>query len=168
MSIAAGTALPGHMLLFGEVIDNFIAYDVATILRNENNLTGSQARMIATGGGMGSGGGTMISLSFGGGDNSTYFCDFAEDQEESNIFKYITADDTGDALQAEIGIYSYYYLAMATALLIASFLSIALWNLAAYRQTLRMRLVFFNSILRQDIAWFDVNPSSQLNTRLSE
>ena len=31
-----------------------------------------------------------------------------------------------------------------------------------------MRKAFFKSILRQEMAWFDMNDSGELNTRLSE
>lgn len=42
------------------------------------------------------------------------------------------------------------------------------WVVASERQVLKIRREFFKAILRQDMAWFDSNPSGELTTRLSE
>ena len=153
MAIASGMGLPGHMLMFGDIIDNFIAYDVAQDLANTFNLTSSTG---------------MIPSISAQQNNQSYFCNISEDDSSSNIRKYLLASDSGSELQKSVALYSYYYIGMATGLLIASFLSIMFWNFSAYRQTRRMRLAFFRSIMYQNIGWFDVNPSAELNTRLAE
>ena len=163
MAIAAGLALPGHMLMFGDIIDFFIAYDIAGDIQNNLNLTCdnitaslSLSDVMNTG--------NMSANS----SESEYFCTQEDTGGDSNVFRYVMSCDLGSLLRSDVALYSYYYLAMAGGLILAAFLAIALWNWAAYRQTRRMRRTFLWSILRQDIGWFDVNPSGELNTRLSE
>lgn len=161
MAVASGLALPGHMLMFGDIIDLFISFDIAQQLQTNSNMSCLQFQDIFNG---------VVNASSNfslGGDQGDYFCD-QSNREDSNIFRYVTSCDVGSSLQADILLYTFYYLAMAGGLLIAAFLAIALWNWAAYRQSLKMRTAFFKSIMKQDIGWFDVNPSGELNTRLSE
>ena len=42
------------------------------------------------------------------------------------------------------------------------------WGLTAERQVHKLRKVYFRSILRQEMGWFDTFDSGELNTRLSE
>ena len=42
------------------------------------------------------------------------------------------------------------------------------WVLASTRQTRKIRQLFFRSIMRQEIGWFDVHHMGELNTRMSE
>ena len=175
MAIASGLALPGHMLMFGEVIDLFISYDLGrSILAQLNNLTQTTNQSIPlsvilmTLSGMGNNTELPIDV-FGTGNASAYFCDLNGTQQQgSNIITFLTANDSSTELQMRIGLYSIYYVAMGAGVLIAAFLATSLMNLSAYRQTRRMRIAFFRSVLKQDIGWFDVNPSAELNNRLSE
>uniref|UniRef100_A0A8D0GSX1 ATP-binding cassette sub-family B member 5 n=1 Tax=Sphenodon punctatus TaxID=8508 RepID=A0A8D0GSX1_SPHPU len=48
------------------------------------------------------------------------------------------------------------------------YLQISFWVLAAARQTKKIRKAFFHAILGQDISWFDVSNSGELNTRLND
>lgn len=57
---------------------------------------------------------------------------------------------------------------MGAGVLVAAYLQVALWALAAGRQVKRIRILFFHQIMRQDIGWFDVNETGALNTRLTE
>lgn len=57
---------------------------------------------------------------------------------------------------------------MGAGVLVAAYLQVALWALAAGRQVKRIRILFFHQIMRQDIGWFDVNETGELNTRLTE
>lgn len=57
---------------------------------------------------------------------------------------------------------------MGAGVLVAAYLQVALWALAAGRQVKRIRVLFFHQIMRQDIGWFDVNETGELNTRLTE
>ena len=64
--------------------------------------------------------------------------------------------------------FSYYYVGIAVAMAIVVALQMVMWGLTAERQVHAMRKAFFKSILRQEMAWFDMNDSGELNTRLSE
>jgi len=45
---------------------------------------------------------------------------------------------------------------------------VTFWNLQASRQINRIRVAFFRSILRQEIGYFDINSTGELNTRLAD
>ena len=130
-------ALPGHMLLFGRVINEFVYHDIA---RNPALLM----------------------------TNQTHFCSNATSGQDivSNLVRYL--NDPRGTLLDQIGLFSLYYVGIATAVLIATFLATVFWNISAYRQTRRMRLAFYHSILRQNIGWFDVTEANELSTRLAE
>lgn len=53
-------------------------------------------------------------------------------------------------------------------MLVGSYISITLFNYAAHAQILRIRGKFFKSILHQDMAWYDVNQSGEVASRMNE
>uniref|UniRef100_A0AAR2IQS5 ABC-type xenobiotic transporter n=1 Tax=Pygocentrus nattereri TaxID=42514 RepID=A0AAR2IQS5_PYGNA len=57
---------------------------------------------------------------------------------------------------------------MGGIVLFAAYMQVAFWTLAAGRQVKRLRRMFFHAIIKQDIGWFDVNETGQLNTRLTD
>uniref|UniRef100_A0A8C9TFF5 ATP-binding cassette, sub-family B (MDR/TAP), member 4 n=1 Tax=Scleropages formosus TaxID=113540 RepID=A0A8C9TFF5_SCLFO len=57
---------------------------------------------------------------------------------------------------------------MGVIVLVAAYLQVALWTLAAGRQIKRIRKKFFHAIIHQEIGWFDVNEAGELNTRLTD
>ena len=42
------------------------------------------------------------------------------------------------------------------------------WMVASERQTHRIRKHFYENVMRQNIGWFDVNESNELNSRLTK
>uniref|UniRef100_A0A8C5D1Z3 ATP-binding cassette, sub-family B (MDR/TAP), member 4 n=1 Tax=Gadus morhua TaxID=8049 RepID=A0A8C5D1Z3_GADMO len=62
--------------------------------------------------------------------------------------------------------YAINYSIMGVIVLVAAYMQVAFWTLAAGRQAKRLRTLFFHRIMRQDIGWFDVNETGELNTRL--
>ena len=64
--------------------------------------------------------------------------------------------------------YAINYSIMGVIVLVAAYMQVAFWTLAAGRQAKRLRTLFFHRIMRQDIGWFDVNETGELNTRLIE
>lgn len=60
------------------------------------------------------------------------------------------------------------YSILGFAALVSAFFRVSLWTLAAGRQIKRIRSLFFHRVLHQEISWFDVNQTGDLNTRLSE
>ena len=60
------------------------------------------------------------------------------------------------------------YSIMGAIVLMAAYVQVSFWTLAAGRQVKRIRKLFFHRIMQQDIGWFDVNETGELNTRLTE
>lgn len=56
---------------------------------------------------------------------------------------------------------------MATVALVTGYLSNCLWVLAGENQTRKIRSLFLNSVLKQDMGWFDAAEDGSLNTRLA-
>lgn len=52
--------------------------------------------------------------------------------------------------------------------LISSYFQISFYLLASERQVRKIRLLFYRAILKQEIGWFDANPSGELSSRLTE
>ena len=172
MGVASGVALPGHFLLFGDVINQFVYYSIATETvrpkigtfiedRNDSYQTIDDVTCNSTRANeaisMLADDGTRVYLCDGGNQGGDIF---------SEVLGYIC--DPVDELQTQIALYAYYYVAIALGVLLSTFLANALLNLSAYRQTRRIRLAFFRNVLHQEIGWFDVNDSAQLSTRLAE
>ena len=64
--------------------------------------------------------------------------------------------------------YAYYYSGLGAGVLVAAYIQVSFWTLAAARQIKKIRQEFFHAILRQEIGWFDINDTTELNTRLTE
>ena len=142
MAIAAGLALPGHIILFGDVINEFVFHELAETLQTPMSDTMT--------------------------NRTEHFCNTSDSGEvfSTNVGQYLATPDA--TLLERIGFYALYYVALASGVLIATFLATVFWNISAYRQTRRMRMAFYHSILRQEIGWFDVNEANELSTRLAE
>uniref|UniRef100_A0A3Q3W6X8 Uncharacterized protein n=1 Tax=Mola mola TaxID=94237 RepID=A0A3Q3W6X8_MOLML len=64
--------------------------------------------------------------------------------------------------------YAIYYSILGFVVLVAAYMQVAFWTLAAGRQVRRIRSLFFHRIMQQEISWFDVNETGELNTRLTD
>uniref|UniRef100_A0A452US46 ABC transmembrane type-1 domain-containing protein n=1 Tax=Ursus maritimus TaxID=29073 RepID=A0A452US46_URSMA len=74
----------------------------------------------------------------------------------------------GRILEEEMTRYAYYYSGLGAGVLVAAYIQVSFWTLAAGRQVKKIRQEFFHAVLRQEIGWFDVNGTTELNTRLTE
>ncbi|XP_069815586.1 ATP-dependent translocase ABCB1-like isoform X2 [Dendropsophus ebraccatus] len=84
--------------------------------------------------------------------------------------KNMTADamiNASHQLEEKMTTYAYYYTGIGFAVLLAGYIQVSLWTLAAARQIKKIRKNFFHAVLRQEISWFDVNDAGELNTRLT-
>ena len=163
MGIASGVALPSHFLLFGRVINQFVYYEQAIQIRQNQSidvtLVGSDCvefrEQIMNRSAM------QMEMADG---NGQFLC--PQTSVFSNILEFVC--NPSDEFLDEIDKFSLIYLGLATAVLLVVFLANMFWNISAYRQTRRMRMAFYRSILKQEIGWFDVNNTAELSTRLSE
>ncbi|XP_018541648.1 ATP-binding cassette, sub-family B (MDR/TAP), member 4 [Lates calcarifer] len=80
----------------------------------------------------------------------------------------LTGIKINSTLQEDMNVYAIYYSIMGFMVLVAAYLQVSFWTLAAGRQVRRIRKLFFHRIMQQDIGWFDVNETGELNTRLTD
>jgi ATP-binding cassette subfamily B (MDR/TAP) protein 1 len=52
--------------------------------------------------------------------------------------------------------------------MILGYFQVAFWLMPAEKQTRKIRKKLFSAILKQDIGWFDVYKSAELNNRLTD
>ncbi|XP_030879927.1 ATP-dependent translocase ABCB1 isoform X2 [Leptonychotes weddellii] len=71
-------------------------------------------------------------------------------------------------LEEEMTRYAYYYSGIGAGVLVAAYIQVSFWCLAAGRQILTIRKQFFHAIMRQEIGWFDVHDVGELNNRLTD
>uniref|UniRef100_A0A3Q2XLB5 ATP-binding cassette, sub-family B (MDR/TAP), member 4 n=1 Tax=Hippocampus comes TaxID=109280 RepID=A0A3Q2XLB5_HIPCM len=64
--------------------------------------------------------------------------------------------------------FAIYYSILGAVVVVAAYMQVAFFTLSAGRQVKRIRKCFFHSIMRQDIGWFDINETGELNTRLTD
>ena len=60
------------------------------------------------------------------------------------------------------------FVGIGLGVLLLGYIQITLYQIADERQVHKIRLLFYRAVLRQNIGWFDSNPSGELASRLSE
>ena len=75
---------------------------------------------------------------------------------------------TNDEFISSINIYCYYFIGLAVAAILVGYYIEAVFQVTAERQIYKIRLAYYKSVLKQDIAWFDVNASGEVASRLVE
>ena len=73
-----------------------------------------------------------------------------------------------DEFRSVVYMFVYYFLAIALAILITSYFQVFLFQFACERQVHKIRLVYYRALLRQNVSWFDSNPTGAIASRLSE
>lgn len=68
----------------------------------------------------------------------------------------------------EVNTQIFIFIGVACAALLAAIAEVWFFQTAAERQVHRIRLLYYKAILRQDIAWFDTNPTGEVASRLSK
>ena len=74
----------------------------------------------------------------------------------------------GDEFLGEINNITYAFIGIGIAAFIVAYVQIATFQTAAERQVYKIRLKYYRAVIRQNIAWFDANPTGEVATRLSE
>ncbi|XP_018319200.1 multidrug resistance protein 1 [Agrilus planipennis] len=64
--------------------------------------------------------------------------------------------------------FAIYNTIVGAVMFVSSYLSIALFNYSALRQGYKIRTLFFEKVLNQDIGWYDVNQTGDIASRMSE
>ncbi|XP_042540423.1 ATP-dependent translocase ABCB1 [Dipodomys spectabilis] len=85
---------------------------------------------------------------------------------QSNV--YLNKTDILEKLEQDMTKYAYYYTGIGAGVLVAAYIQVSFWCLAAGRQINKIRKEFFHAIMKQEIGWFDVHDVGELNTRLTD
>uniref|UniRef100_H2ZR96 Bile salt export pump n=1 Tax=Ciona savignyi TaxID=51511 RepID=H2ZR96_CIOSA len=98
------------------------------------------------------------------GDMTNTFVDFGSFSECNFSYLLKNAQD----IQGQMAQYSLYYTYLAIGIIFFASAQVCCWMMQAVRQVRKIRILFFKSILRQDISFFDLNSAGELNTRLAD
>ncbi|XP_077979293.1 ATP-dependent translocase ABCB1-like [Glandiceps talaboti] len=90
--------------------------------------------------------------------NGTTYDDYVEEEMEKAMEEFLR----------DMNKYALYFVFIGVGAFVAAYFQITCLVTTAERQAYLMRTSFFRSILRQEIGWFDTNPSGELSTRLSD
>lgn len=74
----------------------------------------------------------------------------------------------GDEFISEVNSDIFIFIYFGIAVFLAAMTHVSFFQIAAERQVYKIRLQYYRAILRQNVAWFDANPSGELATRLTE
>ncbi|XP_068615681.1 ATP-dependent translocase ABCB1 [Brachionichthys hirsutus] len=93
----------------------------------------------------------------------SFIKDAVESQNNTNNLTFANS-----TLQEDMRQFSIYYSIMGAVVLVAAYIQVSFWTLTAGRQTKRIRKLFFHCIMKQEIGWFDLSDTGELNTRLTD
>uniref|UniRef100_A0A8C2CBM0 ABC-type xenobiotic transporter n=1 Tax=Cyprinus carpio TaxID=7962 RepID=A0A8C2CBM0_CYPCA len=94
---------------------------------------------------------------------------FVDDTIADNLPPNVTLpQSSNETLGEQMTRHAINYSIMGFVVLVAAYMQVAFWTLAAGRQVKKLRKKFFHSIMKQEIGWFDINETGQLNTRLTD
>ena len=98
--------------------------------------------------------------------------EFCSDNQDTNLTSIIGCTDINmerdeliDRINHPI---IFYYCLIGVISLASGWLQVTMFQLAAERQITKIRTLFFRAILKQEISWFDLNPTGEVNSRLNE
>ena len=155
-AIAHGAALPLLMLYFGNLTDLFINEEVSSaIAESYTAQTGMDVNCSSV-------------FDFTVDENvtliGTTITMVIQNRSQLNNAECVLEDDFID----EINVVILVFVAIAVGVFIMSALQISTYQLSAERQVYKIRSNYYRAIMRQNIAWFDSNPTGELVNRLSE
>uniref|UniRef100_A0A8C2CAS7 ATP-binding cassette sub-family B member 5 n=1 Tax=Cyprinus carpio TaxID=7962 RepID=A0A8C2CAS7_CYPCA len=93
---------------------------------------------------------------------------FVDDTIADNLPPSECLNSSNETLGEQMTRHAINYSIMGFVVLVAAYMQVAFWTLAAGRQVKKLRKKFFHSIMKQEIGWFDINETGQLNTRLTD
>ena len=149
LSILAGTAIPLESFLTGQL---FISYNAAeqfsdfTLNITNFTCTPNSVRQL---------------LAVASNNSNRIFCDAFQ---QGNVLNSASefACDPDQTLIDEATTFSLYFVYVAVGTFVTHFIAHILWTVSASRQSRRMRIAFYRSVLQHKIGWFETNDTSQL------
>ena len=149
-SIASGVAQPLEMLLTGQFFNIFISYNAALRLSDFVNNASSNVNCSVD----------LIQQLLTNSSNGISCDPFEQGNVDSSASTFVC--DPDQTLTDETTAHSLYFVYLAVGTFLTQFVSHMFWTISATRQTKRMRIAFYRSILRHEIGWFDTNDTSTL------
>ncbi|XP_044151480.1 ATP-dependent translocase ABCB1-like [Bufo gargarizans] len=147
-AFGSGTAAPLSTVIFGQV--------VGSLSTSESSINGLQAAQ---------------GISFLPVPMDSWLPGKAYFQiRRTTIWPLVLAEDASNRLDTNYSVqhFSYTYLVLGSITLVLSVIQIWTFIVSGTRQIMRIRQKFFNTILHQDMAWFDSYEIGTLNSRLME
>ena len=142
-AILRGISFPFFWLFIGEFINVFTSQSVTAMVINTKNLTINNCSTVL--------------------DSGKTIADIIRENYTSRASCLLN-----DGFIAEINTITYMLIGIGLFASLVSYIQISFFQTAAERQIYKIRLKYYRAILRQDIAWFDDNPTGEVATRLSE
>ena len=148
MSIASGLSKSAEAFLTGRMYNIFISYEraqsLSLLLVNFTNTNNGTCNTKAV----------QELLNNASQSNEEIFCDASEQGNVVNSASSYVCDPD-QTLVEDVTTYSIYFAVLAASAFITYSMGTFLWSVSAYRQSRRMRIAFFQSILRHEIGWFE-------------
>ena len=168
-SVIHGMALPIILLNFGDLVNGFINQHASKCFAV---LTGGVVNCSAT---LPNDIGRTLSealaaqnVTFPGVNCSLVILETTTFTDILTMCSAATTCLTDAAFFAEINRVMFNFLRIGIAIFIVAYFQILFFQLACERQVHKIRTKFYRAVLRQNVGWFDANPSGALSSRLSE
>ena len=180
-AILHGVTFPISMNIFGDIANAFVNHDASRELVRESTVPcpGFNATSLTRNSFLISDFSTLVggnesvncagTFTFVNPDMPGATCtDFTlEEVLKDSVSAQTTCLDNGLFID-EINSQIYIFLGVAFGALLVAIAEVWFFQTAAERQVHRIRLRYYKAILRQDIAWFDTNPTGEVASRLSK
>ena len=158
-AIGHGISLPLLMLVFGELINIFIYQEQSSSVASCLNVSRDCDAPYAI----------MPNSSFQPSCvNQSSVEGLTLEQIVEGVFGSSAKCLTDGEFTDEAQLFSIYFVIIAVAVFFFAYIQISFFQTACERQVRKIRLLFYQAVLRQNIAWFDSNPSGELASRLNE
>ena len=166
MAIIHGSALPLLMLVFGELINIFIFQEQSDIIASCLSVSRDCNQVFQ-----------LPNLGLNDSINCSSIPEpipyvAVANQTLDEIVRTIFGNGaeclTDDEFTDRAVLNSIYFVIIAVGVFVFAYIEIAFFQMACERQVRKIRLHYYRAVLRQNIGWFDSNPSGELASRLNE
>jgi ABC-type multidrug transport system fused ATPase/permease subunit len=160
MAIVHGVSLPLLMLVFGELINFFIYQEQSSAVASCLNISrscGDENVFVAN-----------ENFLLPCGANSSSFNDLSLSQSMDLLFRGSTTCLTDGSFIDDVQLHCIYFVIISVVVFAFATVQISFFQLSCERQVRKIRLFFYRAVLKQNIGWFDSNPSGELASRLND
>lgn len=166
-SILHGAALPCFTIIFGRFINTFISQAVTTIVIAFANQTEANDPMACLVQPFPDSIGETVEIGI---QSETCTYNVTADSTVAMLISQCASAEClldGDFIN-EVNILVYIFIGIAVGVFTLAYFEISLYQTACERQVKKIRLAFYRAIMRQEVGWFDANPSGELASRIAE